>query len=598
MFSRNIRLRIGESLVKDGLITKEQLFDVLEQQKIAGEKIGYTLVKLGYINEDRFLETLAEQLGVAFINLSQYKVTADVANILTEGQSRRFKSLVIKETPDTITVAMADPTDLQSKDYLETLISPKALEVALIKEAQLLTALNQLFRSTDEIVAIAGQLVDEYKVDDIFADGSSDETDPANQTTVVKLLYSIFEDAVKVGASDIHIEPDKNVLRIRQRIDGELHENLLNEVNIASALVLRLKLMAGLNISEKRLPQDGRFHLKIKARELDVRISTMPITRGESVVMRLLDQSSGMIGLDKVGMPQKVLERVRKQIQKPQGLLLITGPTGSGKTTTLYGMLSELNSVGRKIITVEDPVEYELPRINQVQINHKIGLDFAKVLRTCLRQDPDVIMVGEMRDAETAEIGLRAALTGHFVLSTLHTNDAVATALRLLDMGAAGYLVASSLQMVIAQRLIKKNCSNCSIDYVLTGSEKSWLATMGVENVSHGHFKKGVGCNSCHDSGYSGRIGIFEVLELNESMMKALRQNDPEGFTAAALKSKNYVPLAKSAITHLMQGETTIEQLTRLIENVSDEEENQAEFDDEIESAMPLVTSSHLRKVL
>ncbi|MGB6136267.1 MAG: GspE/PulE family protein, partial [Shewanella sp.] len=411
---------------------------------------------------------------------------------------------------------------------------------------------------------------EEYAADDMFDLNGLTEGVSDNETTVVKLLQSIFEDAVQMRASDIHIEPGEKVLRIRQRIDGQLHENTLGEVNIAAALVLRLKLMAGLDISEKRMPQDGRFHMEIKGHKIDVRMSTMPIYHGESVVMRLLDQTTGLRTLDETGMPPHIVARIRKQIKRPHGMLLVTGPTGSGKTTTLYGILSELNTPDRKIITVEDPVEYQLPRINQVQVNHKIGLNFSNVLRTTLRQDPDIIMVGEMRDQETVEIGLRGALTGHFVLSTLHTNDAVTSALRLLDMGAASYLVASALRVIIAQRLVRRVCQNCAVAYQPNASERSWLESVTQKDMTTATFKVGSGCQTCNGSGYRGRIGIFEILELDENMIDAMRTGNPQDFARAALRSPNFVPLAHSAMEYLFQGTTTLEEVAKLVEDVSE----------------------------
>lgn len=361
----------------------------------------------------------------------------------------------------------------------------KPIELAVVSEAQLLQSMDLLYRKTSDIEDLADQLNEEIADDafDLAALTATDEVD----VPVVKLLKSLFEDAVQVGASDIHIEPDENVLRIRQRIDGVLHEHVMKEKRIASALVLRLKLMASLNISEKRLPQDGRFNINVSGHSVDVRISTLPIQFGESVVMRLLDQSGGIIGLDKVGLPNEMLPRLRKMINEPHGILLVTGPTGSGKTTTLYGALNELNSHQKKIITVEDPVEYRLPRINQVQVHPNIGLDFSTVLRATLRQDPDILLVGEIRDIETAEIALRAAMTGHFVLSTLHTNDAVSSAMRLTDIGIEGYLAASALNGILAQRLVRKICNNCSQDYHPTGPEQIWLdarqAEMGMDDL-------------------------------------------------------------------------------------------------------------------
>ncbi len=310
---------------------------------------------------------------------------------------------------------------------------------------------------------------DAFDLADLSAESESAEA------PVVKLLQTLFEDAVQARSSDIHIEPDETVVRIRQRVDGVLQEQVMKEKRVNSALVLRLKLMAGLNISEKRIPQDGRFNIRVKGRSIDVRVSTMPVQYGESVVMRLLDQSQGMLNLDVTGMPETLLENFRRMIKKPHGMILVTGPTGSGKTTTLYGALTELNRPEVKIITAEDPVEYRLPRITQVQVNPKIGLEFANVLRAALRQDPDVILVGEMRDHETAEIGLRAAMTGHLVLSTLHTNDSISSAMRLIDMGAEPFLVASSLLGVVAQRLVRKVCENCREAYEPTSQEQVWL---------------------------------------------------------------------------------------------------------------------------
>ncbi|MBF0470175.1 MAG: type II/IV secretion system protein, partial [Gammaproteobacteria bacterium] len=384
------------------------------------------------------------------------------------------------------------------------------------------------------------------------------------EAPVVKLLQSIFEDAVHVGASDIHIEPDEHVLRIRNRIDGMLQEQVMKEKRIGTALVSRLKLMSGLNISEKRLPQDGRFNIRIKEKSIDVRVSTMPLQYGESVVMRLLDQSSGNLNLEKVGMPPKLLERFRHYIHKPHGMVLVTGPTGSGKTTTLYGALNELNLPTKKIITVEDPVEYRLSRINQVQVHTQIGLTFASVLRTALRQDPDVVLIGEMRDQETAEIGLRASITGHLVLSTLHTNDSISTAVRLIDMGIPGFMVATSLEAIIAQRLIRRICSDCIADYQPSVHERLWLRGMVGKEGESLHFKHGQGCHKCNNTGYKGRMGVFELLEIDLAMGDALRLDDTNAFARAARNNKNFVSLTRNAIHYASLGQTTIEEAIRV----------------------------------
>ncbi|MCL1078241.1 type II/IV secretion system protein [Parashewanella spongiae] len=566
-----LKKRLGDLLVDNQIISDEQLQQALADQKATGKKLGKTLISLNYISETQLLTFLSQQLNLPFIDISRRPISAEVVNLLPEVQARRFRALVIEDMGDKVRVAMSDPADLQALDALEALLAPKAISLAVVPEQQLLTAFDNLYRRTQEIAQIAGELEQEYAADELFDLSSITDSDADNETTVVKLLQSIFEDAVQMRASDIHIEPGEKQLRIRQRIDGQLHETVLNEVHIALALVLRLKLMAGLDISEKRLPQDGRFHIDIRGHKIDVRISTMPVYHGESVVMRLLDQSAGLLTLDETGMPPAILARVRQQINRPHGMLLVTGPTGSGKTTSLYGILSELNTPYRKIITVEDPVEYQLPRINQVQINHKIGLDFSGVLRATLRQDPDIIMVGEMRDQETVEIGLRGALTGHFVLSTLHTNDAVTSALRLLDMGAASYLVASALRVIIAQRLVRRVCKNCAVDTQLSHQDLMWLLNISNRDFSQATLKVGTGCQSCNGSGYHGRIGVFEMLEIDDELMDVMRSGDPQSFALAAKNNPNFVPLAQSALDYLYQGLTTIEEVAKLVETVNDD---------------------------
>lgn len=565
-----LKMRLGDLLVQEQIITNDQLMQALAEQKNSGKKLGRTLIDLASITEDQLLQFLSQQLNIPFLDISRRAIAPQVVNLLPEVQARRYRALVVEDQGDSVLVAMSDPADLQAMDNIEVLLAPKTITIAVVTETQLLEAFDNLYRRTGEIAQIAGKLDEEYAADDQFDLASLTDADSDNETTVVKLLQSIFEDAVQMRASDIHIEPGDKVLRIRQRIDGQLQENILPEVNIAAALVLRLKLMAGLDISEKRLPQDGRFHMEIKGHKIDVRMSTMPIYHGESVVMRLLDQSAGLLTLNETGMPPEMLARIRKQIKRPHGMLLVTGPTGSGKTTTLYGVLSELNTADRKIITVEDPVEYQLPRINQVQVNHKIGLNFSNVLRTTLRQDPDIIMVGEMRDQETVEIGLRGALTGHFVLSTLHTNDAVTSALRLLDMGAASYLVASALRVIIAQRLVRRVCKNCSQPYHPSAQDIAWLNSVTHQDFSGATFKVGTGCQICNGSGYRGRIGVFEILELDEGMIDAMRSGNPQDFAVAAYNSPNFTPLAESALEYLAQGLTTIEEVEKLVEDVSD----------------------------
>ncbi|MFT6805478.1 MAG: MSHA biogenesis protein MshE [Glaciecola sp.] len=561
-----MKIRLGDLLVQNNLINEEQLKTALSEQRQSGRKLGGTLIALNMVTEDQMLKLLSTHLNVPLINIDHYSIDPDAVKLLPEIQARRYRALVLDDKGDKLLVGMSDPGDINAVDDLSNRL-PKPIEIAVVSETQLFAAYENFYRKTEEIASFAQELAEEYDDSQDFelnigVDGEQD-------TAVAKLLHSIFEEAVLAKASDIHIEPEENQLRIRQRVDGQLQETVIPERNIAAALVLRLKLMSGLDISEKRLPQDGRAEIKIKGRVIDIRVSTMPVQNGESVVMRLLDQSQGLLTLDQTGMPPAILNRYRRLLKRPHGMILVTGPTGSGKTTTLYGSLTELNKPESKIITVEDPVEYRLPRINQVQVNYKIDLTFSHVLRTTLRQDPDIIMVGEMRDKETVEIGLRGALTGHLVLSTLHTNDSISSAIRLLDMGAPGYLVASSLRGIIAQRLVRRICDNCSVDEQVSSEANFWLKTLN-EDISNITFKKGAGCQKCNHSGYRGRVGVFELLEMTEAMMNSLKNEDTSAFSEAARLSPEYKPLAHSALLYAKEGITTIEEVLKLVEMVGD----------------------------
>ncbi|NQY26035.1 MAG: Flp pilus assembly complex ATPase component TadA [Piscirickettsiaceae bacterium] len=560
------KIRIGDLLVQNQIITHDQLMQVLAEQKITGKKLGQSLIDLKFITEDDLLNFLSRQMQIPLIDISHYKRDDKIATILSENIARRFRVLLLENNEHDVLIAMSDPTDLSSLDEL-TRIFNKRIRQALVKESDLLTVIDQCYRNTDEISALAEQLDDELAEND-FDFGSLNTSNEISEAPVVKLLESIFEDAVLMSASDIHIEPDEKILRIRQRIDGVLHEQIINEVKIISALIVRLKLMAGLNISEKRLPQDGRFSIRVKGRSLDIRMSTLPVTHGESVVMRLLDNSTDILNLDTLGMPEDLLARLRVHIRSPHGLLLVTGPTGSGKTTTLYSALSEVNTPETKIITAEDPVEYSIPRINQTEINTKIGLSFASVLRSALRQDPDIILVGEMRDTETAEIAIRASITGHLVFSTLHTNNAVETATRLLDMGVKGYILASALKLIIAQRLIRRICPKCITEVTLDEAQQIWLESnfKHSENIT---FKRGLGCQHCNSTGYKGRIGVYELLELNHDTLDALRRNSSSEFVIAAKNTKNFIPLAERALDYAREGITTLDEVIKITGSIS-----------------------------
>ena len=555
------KIRLGDLLVDKGLITNDQLQLALQEQKKLGRKLGSTLIELGMIDEDSILNLLSSQLGIPLIDLNNYNYNDDVVRTLSESIARRYRAIVLEERANDYLVGMADPTDLYALDEIQEKLS-KNISQAIVRESALLDTFDMVYRRTEEISALAEELGQELSsgAEELSNLLQAEMTD----APVAKLLQSIFEDAVQVSASDIHIEPDKSEIRVRQRIDGILHEQVMKEIQIAPAVVVRLKLMAGLNISEKRLPQDGRFNMIVNGRDIDVRISTMPVQYGESVVMRLLDQTRGALDIEQLGMPPELLKRFRRNFHLPNGIVLVTGPTGSGKTTSLYAALQELNQAEKKIITVEDPVEYRLSRINQVQVNPKIGLTFASVLRSALRQDPDIIMVGEMRDHETVEIGISAAMTGHLVLSTLHTNDTVSTATRLLDMGVEGYLLATTLRSIIAQRLVRKICSSCQQEYTPDAFEKAWLRDqLYVDSTQHG-YKKGKGCMHCGFTGYHGRMGVYELLEMNSELAEALRRDDTQGFVDACARAPGYQPLINVAHEYATLGLTTIEEVLRL----------------------------------
>ncbi len=560
------KLRLGELLVEQKLLTAEQLQQAVAYQRQRGGQLGWILVELDLLTEEQILKALSEQLLLPVIDLRQYQFESEAVRLLPESQARRHKSIVLRNDGDALVVGMVDPTDILAYDSLRSLLN-RPIKLALVRESELTQAIDTVYRRTDEIITLAEQLgaeISQGQFDLSLLGTSGADASTADDAPVVRLLYSMFEDATQVHASDIHIEPEEHLLRVRQRIDGFLHEQIIDETRIASALVTRLKLMSGLDISEKRLPQDGRFNIKVKGTRLDVRLSTMPVQYGESIVMRLLDQSAGLLSLEESGMPRDLLTRFRRLIRRPNGMVLVTGPTGSGKTTTLYGALNEINVPEHKIITVEDPVEYRLPRINQVQIHNKIELSFSRVLRSALRQDPDIIMVGEMRDPETAEIGVRAAMTGHLVLSTLHTNDAISTINRLVDMGVAGYLVATALNAVLAQRLVRRICDSCAQTYSPTPGERVWLQVNAGTRVADARLRHGAGCQYCNQTGYRGRIGIYELLEIDRGLADLLRRSDYREFERAALKQPGFRTLAQCGVDYVVQGITTVAEVIRV----------------------------------
>ncbi len=560
---------VGEILIQQGIISEGQFNLAENERKASGRSLGKVLIDLGFIDESRLIEVQSEKLNLPFIDLKSYPIQAELVKKISEPQARKFRAIVLKEDLGTFQVGVVDPFDLFAIDEIKRAMGGK-VELALVRENDLETAFDNHYTNEEEFSNLAEELSSEIDDSDLMfsLNALANSTDQSD-APVVRFIENIFSDAIRQKASDIHIEPEESLIRIRLRVDGSLQERILNEKKVATAVVMRLKIMSELDISEKRKPQDGRFQMSLKGRRLDVRVSTMPTPYGESVVMRLLDQSSVELDINALDMPPDIDERFRMLITRPHGMFLVTGPTGSGKTTTLYSALNELNVPEKKIITAEDPIEYRMERITQVQVNAKVGLTFASVLRAALRQDPDIVLVGEIRDAETAEIGLKAAMTGHFVLSTLHTNDAISSAFRLVDMGAKAFVVGSSVLGFMAQRLIKKLCTECQETHVPDHRETAWIKAIAgseaeAQKALDATYKKGKGCSFCNNSGYKGRKGAYELLQMDESLSRALQNQDTEGFIRAAKKQPGYSTLSQCALGYAMNGITSLDEVFKL----------------------------------
>jgi MSHA biogenesis protein MshE len=589
--ARPERIRLGDLLIQESLLSAAQLDEALIEQKKSGRKLGRIFIDRQWVTEVQIAKAVARQLRAPFIDLATLTLRREVAVLLPETHARRLRALPIEDSAGPggpLRVAMADPTDINAYDELARL-TRREIDLAVVAESQLLAALDRVYRGGDEIAGLARELTNDItSVQDELGGLLGLGNVTTEDAPVVRLLSKMFEQALRTRASDIHIEPQERSLRIRFRIDGVLHVQTEADAKIAGAVALRLKLMSGLDISEKRLPQDGRFHVKLKTSNVDVRISTLPTQHGESVVMRLLNQSAGLLSLDKLGLPDAVAQALARSLKRPSGMVLVTGPTGSGKTTTLYAALNVLNDSERKIITVEDPIEYRLPGLNQVQVMEKIDLSFARVLRAALRQDPDVILIGEMRDQITAEIGLRAALTGHLVLSTLHTNDALSTPLRLIDMGVPRYMVALSLHLVLAQRLVRTLCNQCAEPHTPDAQELAFLRLAlggdGFEldcddldadssaqpEMAAARWRKPRGCSECNQTGYDGRSGVYEFIEMTQELVEAMNDNDPARFTQAGRRQMAGRTLRRDALRLAAAGRTSIDEAMRVGSQLDD----------------------------
>lgn len=549
--------KLGELLIKANKITEEELEKILEYQKESGKRLGEILISMGYVTEMDVMEALSFQLGIPYVDLDLYKINQEVVKMIPENIVRKYQLIAIDKKNDIVMIAMVDPLDILALDDVQLHIKSELQPVMANRE--------KILRTIDRYYSNAGvtkQVLDEISESFLTDTEEFDALEQAEiaSAPIVRLLNSIIEQAAQSGASDIHIEPYAEEVRVRMRIDGDLKETMQLNKNMLSAIVTRVKIMGGMNIAEKRIPQDGRVETTINGREIDMRISTLPTIYGEKTVMRLLDKGNFAFTRESLGFSQRDLQVFDKIMSQPYGVILVTGPTGSGKTTTLYTVLTELNTIERNIITVEDPVEYKLHGINQVQVNAKAGLTFAAGLRSILRQDPDVVMVGEIRDGETAEIAVRASITGHLVLSTLHTNDSPSTIARLIDMGIEPYLVSSSVIGIISQRLVKKLCPQCKYPYEASVSEKKLLGVDVNEDV---FLCRPVGCSNCV-GGYKGRTAIHEVLPMDED----IRQLIDLGATTDEIRKKaienGMTTLLGSASRLALNGTTSFEEVLRV----------------------------------
>ncbi len=561
--------RIGELLVRENLISNQQLQKAQEESKKTGGRLGYNLTKLGYIKESDLTAFLSKQYGVPSINLEDFEIEQDVINLVPKDVAEKHQVIPVNRSGSNLIVAMADPSNIYAIDDLKFLTNYN-IEVVVASEAAIKGAIERYYDEGERFEEVLADFDDqgiEYISEDEDAD-IADLAKSAEDAPVVKLCNLVLMDAVKKGASDIHVEPYEKSFRIRFRIDGVLYEVMKPPLKLKNAIVSRLKIMAQLDIAERRLPQDGRIKLKMgKGKEMDYRVSVLPTLFGEKVVMRLLDKSNLQLDMTKLGFEEKALKDFKDSIHKPFGMVLVTGPTGSGKTTTLYSALSELNQISDNISTAEDPVEFNLPGINQVQMHEDIGLNFAAALRSFLRQDPDIIMVGEIRDFETAEIAVKAALTGHLVLSTLHTNDAPSTVNRLLNMGIEPFLVASSVNCILAQRLARKICNECR-EELKVPPQTLIDAGMAPDVANKVQLFHGKGCGNCSETGYKGRIAIYEVMAIGEELKEFILN----GASTAQIKREamrlGMKSMRQSSLSKLEEGLTTLEEVLRV--SVSD----------------------------
>ena len=550
------RKRLGELLLEAGAITEDQLRKALEIQRASGRRLGDILIQEKIITEAELVKVLEEQLGITSVDLSVYGLDPKAAQMIPESLARRHTVLPLKLEGGKLVLAMKDPLDYPAQEDVKTLTG-YPVQPVIAPEKDILRAVERVFsrsvaqRAAEDFVRLYGQAAEAPEAADAGLEAAP----------IVRFINTVLSSAVRAGASDVHIEPGEGHMRVRLRVDGMLQENLVTGMGSHQAVVNRIKVMADLNVAERRVPQDGRASYTVDGREVDLRVSVLPTTHGEKAVIRILDKASLILEKGQLGMSERDLEIFDRLLSRPYGIILVTGPTGSGKTTTLYAMLQELNDVAKNIVTIEDPVEYNLAGITQTQVNVRAGYTFATGLRSILRQDPDIIMVGEIRDLETAEIAVRAALTGHLVLSTLHTNDAPGAVTRLLDMGVEPFLVSSSLLGVIAQRLVRRVCPACRETYAADEREKRYL---GLPLQDSAVLARGRGCAACGGTGYRGRTAVFEIMEVGRRHRLLVDRRVAEEELRQLAKEQGMVTLWENCREKVLAGVTTVEEMARV----------------------------------
>ncbi len=548
--------KLGERLISMGIITPDQLELALKEQKRTGKYLGEVINALGFATQEAIQTALAMQSGVSYVNLKDYLIDPAAVRLIPESFARKNMLIPLSVEGDTLSVAMANVFDLPVIDELQQMTG-YFIDVKAASETDIQQAIDQYYgkaQSIEEIIQEAVRIAE--------TEGAPAFGEDAGAAPIIQLVDHLILEGIKQRATDIHIEPERQVVRTRYRVDGILQQGISLPKTLQSALVARIKIMSGINISESRIPQDGRILFHVGKRTIDLRISTMPTIYGEDIVIRILDKENLILGLDKLGFSPEHVETYKRLINRPHGIILVTGPTGSGKTTTLYSTLSHINSLQRSIITLEDPVEYELTVIRQTQINPKAGLTFANGLRSILRHDPDVIFIGETRDAETADMAIRSALTGHLVLSTLHTNDAIGSIPRLINMGIEAFLLASALIAVIAQRLVRVICPNCKKPYK---PDERLLRRFKIPLDSDVTFYHGTGCPACRNTGFHGRIGIFEILNISPALETLIMEKkDTQAIQKTAIE-EGFLTMEEDGIRKAKQGVTTLEEVERVV---------------------------------